>query len=279
MREPEEAPKVATFGGLRFESDSGDLEGPAGNARLAPQPSQLLAYLVARRGEVVARAEIGEHLWPGGNVEVDQGIAFAIREIRKGIEAVGGDPGAIETIPKRGYRLSVEVRGPTSGATPSSASRASRASPASQGSPASSASRASSAPPGFPQRGRLAIGAGVLLAIAAIVLFARPGATPVIVVFEHESAVEPVGAANGTPTADFIAQLATTLTADLAAHLTTTLTATFEDRLSVIGPTGAAILDGPNDTDVARSQLGACLVMSGSARLLASERQIESAGQ
>lgn len=237
MSAPREAQNVAMIGGVRFESDSGALDGPRGSGRLAPQPSQLLVYLLAHRGEVVGRPDIGAHLWPEGKIEVDQGIAFAVREIRKGLEAVGGDPGALETIPRRGYRLQSEVRASPAGA------------------------------PG--RRRRTLIGAGVLIALTLIGVLGRSGATPVIVIFEH-AAGSVADALDDAPAETPAADLAANLAADLAAQLTTVLTAAFEDRVAVIGPTGAAVLDGPNDTEVARAELGACLVMSGSARTLGS---------
>ena len=220
MSDPDTPPRAATIGEIRFDADSGALEGPGGNARLAPQPSQLLAYLVRRRGEVVHRPDIAAHLWPGGKIEVDQGIAFAVREVRKGLEAVGGDPSAVETIPKRGYRLRAD-----SPATPARLPGARR---------------------------QLVVGACVLLLLVSAAVFARSATPPVLVVFEHDANSESAAA----------------LATDLGTQLTATLTATFEDRLGVIGPTGAANLAGPNDTEGARSDLGACLVLSGSARIV-----------
>lgn len=227
MSEPDSPHRAATIGDVRFDADSGELEGPGGDARLAPQPSQLLAYLVGRRGEVVPRPDIAAHLWPGGKVEVDQGVAFAVREIRKALEAAGGDSGALETIPKRGYRLRAE--------TPASTDRLQA--------PGTGRGRAQ----------RRWVGALVLLAIVAAVVVARSATPPILVFFEHDANANPGAAA---------------LSADLATQLTTTLTATFEDRLAVIGPTGSATLAGPNDTEGARSALGACLILSGSARIV-----------
>lgn len=92
--------------GTSYDPGSGDLIGPTGTeGRIAPQPGRLLELLVAHRGEVVSRDAIAAHLWPAGHVEFDQGIGFAVREIRKVLEAVGGDPAIVETIPRRGYRL------------------------------------------------------------------------------------------------------------------------------------------------------------------------------
>ncbi|WP_405282935.1 winged helix-turn-helix domain-containing protein [Gaopeijia maritima] len=101
----------AQLGEVRFDAESGDMRGPDGRSgRLAPQPARLLALLVAHRGSVVSRAEIADHLWPAGAGDADAGIAFAIREIRKGLEAAGADADLVETIPRRGYRLRARPR-------------------------------------------------------------------------------------------------------------------------------------------------------------------------
>ena len=91
--------------GFQYDSASGELGGPEGVARLAPQPGALLQLLIEKSDQVVTRDEIREHLWPGGKVEFEQGIAFAIREVRKAMQAAGIAPDPIETIPRRGFRL------------------------------------------------------------------------------------------------------------------------------------------------------------------------------
>lgn len=106
MSEGGSSPGAVKIGSVTFEPDSGDLRGPDDrHVRLAPQPARLLALFVERRGEVVSRADVGNHLWPHGAVEVDQGIGYAVREVRKAIEDVGGDPTLVETIPRRGFRI------------------------------------------------------------------------------------------------------------------------------------------------------------------------------
>jgi TolB-like protein len=100
---------------------------------------------------------------------------------------------------------------------------------------------------------RLGVGSVVLLALVAVAVFARPAAPPVLVLFEHDYGADAAAAE---------------LASDLATQLTTTLTATFPGRLAVIGPTGSAMLAGPNDTEGARAELRACLVLSGAARIV-----------
>lgn len=76
-------------------------------AKLQPQAIDVLAYLIARPGEVISREEIEETVWAGKTVGYDSltGTMFKLRK------ALGDDtksPKVIETIPKRGYRLLIE---------------------------------------------------------------------------------------------------------------------------------------------------------------------------
>jgi DNA-binding winged helix-turn-helix (wHTH) protein/TolB-like protein len=233
MSTRDQVPERLSVGLLSFDPVSGELTGPSGVERIAPKPAALLARLAARPGQVLTRDEVREELWPGGKVEFDQGIAFAIREVRKAIEAAGGDPDLIETIPKRGFRLAVSPS--VSGPMP--------------------VPPAAAPPQRPPRRGGRAL--AVLTAVAGpvlAVLIARDPveSAPVVVVFEHGSEA---GAEQAMARA-------------LGFELTTALTAALADEIGVVGPTGAAGLSGPNDTEGARASLGACLVVSGAIRSL-----------
>jgi len=251
--------------GLSFDPASGELTGPVGVARLAPQPADLLVLLATRSGEVVTRDEIRDRLWPGGRVEFEQGIAFAIREVRRGLEAAGGDPGLVETIPKRGFRLHGRLpmtgrSDPEGGTSDSSLG----------GPPAPATGRAPEA--GLAASGGVAVrevrerratvprlisGLGSAMAAGAVLFLSlRAGVSdpePVLAIFPYD-----VG--DATAAAPF--------SASLAEELTTALTLSYRGRIGVVGPTGTAAIAGPEDTDAARGELGACLVLSGSVRPL-----------
>ena len=72
--------------------------------RLEPRVMDVLVCLAERAGEVVSRETLNEQVW--GNVVVtDQAVTNCISELR---HHLGDDRSAhrvIETIPKRGYRL------------------------------------------------------------------------------------------------------------------------------------------------------------------------------
>lgn len=152
------------FGGLRFDAASGDLTGPRGVVRIAPQPAELLAFLASRPGEVVTREEIKERLWPGGRVEFAQGIAFAVREVRKAIDGAGGDSTLLQTIPKRGFRLdTAHATGPT----------------------------ARSEPRFVWQRWAFGYGSVALsIVVLVLALLGWPGGPPVLAIFPHDSGAE-----------------------------------------------------------------------------------------
>jgi len=138
----DEPPGRVAVGDLGFDPGSGELTGPAGVRRIPPQPASLLALLAVRQGEVVTRDHIRQRLWPGGKVEFEQGIAFAVREVRKAIESVGGDPAMIETVPKRGFRLITTTSSPE----PTRRLRLRRSTPAGDVSPSSRSPCSSSSP-------------------------------------------------------------------------------------------------------------------------------------
>jgi len=213
----EESGAKRRIGAVAFHPESGEVAGPSGTVRLAPQPASLLTLLASLQGAVVSRDAIRRHLWPGGKVEFDQGIAFAVREVRKGIEAAGGDPTLVETIPRRGLRLNADGH---------------------------------AAPPRDRRPRYLVPAISGLLALAAVLLAPRllPPEPPVVALFAHD--------ARGVETAAAVS-------APLGAALTTALTASLRDVAGIVGPTGTAAISGPDDTEGARSSLGACLVVSG----------------
>jgi len=226
-------PGRVAVGDLTFDPESGELTGPAGVRRIPPQPASLLTLLAVRQGEVVTRDQIRQRLWPGGKVEFEQGIAFAVREIRKAIESVGGDPAMVETVPKRGFRIITTT--PSAGADPTPTAPSEHA--------------------GFRRVPFLPLSLFVVIAAIGVglALTREPAATPpAVVVFAHE-------------TED--ARLADLVRA-VGFELTAALTRANGGRLGVVGPTGTTTLSGPNDTEGARASLAACLVVSGAMRVL-----------
>jgi DNA-binding winged helix-turn-helix (wHTH) protein/TolB-like protein len=71
---------------------------------LERKPLELLRYLLSRSGEVVRKEELLEAVWPGVTV-VDASLATAVSKLRK----VLGEQEIIQTVPRVGYRVGVEV--------------------------------------------------------------------------------------------------------------------------------------------------------------------------
>ncbi|MFU8832045.1 MAG: winged helix-turn-helix domain-containing protein [Wenzhouxiangella sp.] len=83
--------------------------GADGQVQLSPRTMEVLVYLAERAGEVVSREEFDSRVWSPAIV-TDDALTRCIHDLRK---ALGSDPSAprfIETIPRRGYRLAVDVQ-------------------------------------------------------------------------------------------------------------------------------------------------------------------------
>lgn len=84
-----------------------------GNRHLEPRLAKLLCYLASFAGDVVDRDTLVAVLWPRVIVN-ENSLTRAVSELRKQLKAGSADKTVyIETIPKRGYRLSVPVEAST----------------------------------------------------------------------------------------------------------------------------------------------------------------------
>ncbi|MGD8816852.1 MAG: winged helix-turn-helix domain-containing protein, partial [Acidobacteriota bacterium] len=81
--------------------------------RLEPKIMDVLLCLVEADGAVVAKDEILERVWPDAVVE-EAALSRCISELRRALGDDARSPRYIETLPKRGYRLTAAVRGPES---------------------------------------------------------------------------------------------------------------------------------------------------------------------
>ena len=93
------------FAGFVFDPTTGELESPRGDTRLPPKAARLLALLLARPGELVSREALRQELWPDQHVELDQVLAYTVRQVRAALGDDGAEPRFVETLPRRGYRF------------------------------------------------------------------------------------------------------------------------------------------------------------------------------
>jgi DNA-binding winged helix-turn-helix (wHTH) protein len=78
---------------------------------LQEQPSQVLAALVERPGEIVARDALRERLWKSDTfVDFEHGLNTAVKKLRQALGDSAETPAFIETLPRRGYRFIAPVR-------------------------------------------------------------------------------------------------------------------------------------------------------------------------
>ena len=89
-------------------------DGEKESVALRPQAAMLLQLLLVQRGQVVSRASLISAIWDDGRVvDYEAGLAALISELRSAMEALAPGSGKwVETIPRRGLRLSVPEMDP-----------------------------------------------------------------------------------------------------------------------------------------------------------------------
>jgi len=103
-------PKIVRFGAFELDMEAERLLKNGRTVRLQPQPFKLLTLLIGLRGQLVTREQIRTALWSGDTfVDVDQGVNFAIKQVREALGEDADHPLYIQTVPRRGYRFVAPV--------------------------------------------------------------------------------------------------------------------------------------------------------------------------
>ena len=98
--------KGVRFGDFEFDAASGELRHGPEHVRLEPQPARVLAILLERAGDVVARAELQQRVWGDETfVDFEHGLNYCIAQIRTALGDSASEPRFVETLPRRGYRF------------------------------------------------------------------------------------------------------------------------------------------------------------------------------
>jgi DNA-binding winged helix-turn-helix (wHTH) protein len=98
------------FGAFELDIQAERLLRNGRNVRLQPQPFRLLCLLAAQAGRVVTREEIRTTLWTSDTfVDFEQGVNFAIKQVREALGEDADHPIYIQTLPKRGYKFVAPV--------------------------------------------------------------------------------------------------------------------------------------------------------------------------
>jgi adenylate cyclase len=93
-----------SFGGYRFEVDTGRLWSGTRELRLTPKASAVLKVLVTRAGEPVSKKDLFASVW-SDTVVTDDALTSCIQELRRALEDDARQPRFIETRHRRGYRF------------------------------------------------------------------------------------------------------------------------------------------------------------------------------
>jgi len=106
---------IVRFGLFELDTEAEQLRKTGRTVRIQQQPYKLLSLLITRAGAVVSRDDIRAALWPAETfVDYDQGVNFAVKQVRDALGDDADHPVYIQTVPKRGYRFiaPVDTAGP-----------------------------------------------------------------------------------------------------------------------------------------------------------------------
>jgi TolB-like protein/DNA-binding winged helix-turn-helix (wHTH) protein/Flp pilus assembly protein TadD len=98
------------FGAFELRTQTRELYKHGVRLKLRPQAYQVLALLLEHAGECVTREELQKRVWPSDTfVDFENGVNTAIKQLRASLSDSASEPRYIETLPKLGYRLIVQV--------------------------------------------------------------------------------------------------------------------------------------------------------------------------
>lgn len=101
---------VLYFGAFELDLEAGKLLKNGRLVRLQPQPFRLLCLLVSQPGRLVSREEIQSALWKDDTfVDFEQGVNFAVKQVREALADRAESSVYIQTVPRRGYRFVAPV--------------------------------------------------------------------------------------------------------------------------------------------------------------------------
>lgn len=109
LPQPSRAPRLS-FGPFEFDRASGELRKHGYKVKLPSQPGQVLGALVDRPGDLVAREDLRNRLWPGATAgDFEHGLNAAVNKLRQALGDAASQPHYVETLPGLGYRFVAPV--------------------------------------------------------------------------------------------------------------------------------------------------------------------------
>src|ERR1700737_1300293 len=104
-------PALVRFGVFEADLRAGELRRNGVRVRLQDLPFRALTLLLSRPGEVIAREEFRQALWPPDIfLDFEQGISSAVMRLRDALGDSADNPIFVETIERRGYRWIGPIR-------------------------------------------------------------------------------------------------------------------------------------------------------------------------
>jgi DNA-binding winged helix-turn-helix (wHTH) protein len=101
------------FDQFELDTGSGQLRRSGLPVDLSPQALRVLVMLAEQPGELVARKEIKEALWPGQSYgDFDGRLNFAVRKLRKALGDDAEQPRYVQTVRNAGYRFIAPLQEP-----------------------------------------------------------------------------------------------------------------------------------------------------------------------
>lgn len=194
------------FGVFEVNLDARELRKHGTRVRLRGQPFEILALLLERPGEIVAREQLRAKLWRADTfVDFEHSLNTAIKKLRAVLGDSPEDSRYIETIPRVGYRFIAPVQslpspGPTPGETLASAPQPTDFPSAAVPAPGLRSRRAT----------RFALGGGIaLIGLAAVLWGARLTRQPPSAIAIRSVAVLPLENLSHDPSQDYFAEAMT----------------------------------------------------------------------
>lgn len=108
------------FDQFQLDADTFELTASGDRVRIEPKALNLLHHLLRNPDRVVTKEELLEAVWPDETV-TDAALAYSVKEARRALRSVSQTE-ILKTVPRRGYRLAVDVEtdGPATGGSEAS---------------------------------------------------------------------------------------------------------------------------------------------------------------
>src|ERR1700739_3478481 len=92
------------FGEFELDSQSGELFRGGRPVKIQAQPLLVLRILLEHHGEIVSREQLRARIWGDATfVEFDEGLNYAIRQVRLALRDEVSNPRYLETLANKGY--------------------------------------------------------------------------------------------------------------------------------------------------------------------------------